>query len=64
MDTKFKLSQNPQNHLVRLELWRKYGEKSDEWLSEEKFTDLTVKELEQLAEFITNKILLARNKQK
>jgi len=64
MDTKFSLRQNPQNHLVKLELWRKYGEKSDEWLSDEKFTDMTIKELEQLAEFITNKINKAKNKKK
>ena len=53
MDTKFSLRQNPQNHLVKLELWRKYGEKSDEWLSDEKFTDMTIKELEQLLDFHT-----------
>jgi len=55
-DTKFKVVQSPDTHKIRLELWRKYGDKPDEWMTDESLTDLSVKELKELGLYITTLI--------
>lgn len=55
-DTKFKVVQSPDTHKIRLELWRKYGDKPDEWLNYESLTDLSVKELKELGLYIASLI--------
>ena len=55
-DTKFKVVQSPDTHKIRLELWRKYGDKPDEWMTDESLTDLSVQELKELGLYITNLI--------
>lgn len=55
-DTKFKVVQSPDTHKIRLELWRKYGDKPDEWLNDESLTDLSVKELKELGLYIASLI--------
>jgi hypothetical protein len=55
-ETKFKITQAPDTLRVRLEVWRKYGDKKDEWMSDESFNDMTVSELKALADYIYSKI--------
>jgi len=55
-DTKFKVVQSPDTHKIRLELWRKYGDKPDEWMTDESLTDLSVQELKELGLYITTLI--------
>jgi len=55
-DTKFKVVQSPDTHKIRLELWRKYGDKPDEWFSDEALTDLSVQEFKELRDYINSKI--------
>jgi len=51
-DTKFRVVQAPDTHKIRLELWRKYGDKPDEWMTDESLTDLTVSEFKELVEYV------------
>lgn len=53
-NTKFKVVQSPETHKIRLELWRKYGDKPDEWMTDESLTDLTVSEFKELKNFLTD----------
>jgi len=55
-DTKFKVVQAPDTHKIRLELWRKYGDKPDEWMTDESLTDLSVQELKELGQYISKLI--------
>lgn len=55
-DIRFKVSQNPDTHLIKLEVWRKYGDKVDDWINYESFTELSFKEFKQLGEYINSKI--------
>lgn len=55
-NTKFKVVQSPDTHKIRLELWRKYGDKPDEWFSDEALTDLSVQEFKELRDYINSKI--------
>ena len=61
-DTKFKVVQSPDTHKIRLELWRKYGDKPDEWMSDEVLSDLSVQELKELGNFIISLIQKSKNK--
>ena len=61
-DTKFKVVQSPDTHKIRLELWRKYGDKPDEWMSDEVLSDLSVQELKELGNYIISLIQKSKNK--
>ena len=55
-EIKFRIKQSPDTLRVKLEIWRKYGEKEDEWMCNENLTDITVSELKKLADYIYLKI--------
>jgi len=59
-DTKFKIIQSPDTHKIKLEVWRKYGDKPDEWMTDECLTDLSVLELKMLGDYIQDKIQKSR----
>jgi len=61
-NTKFKVVQSPDTHKIRLELWRKYGDKPDEWMSDEVLSDLSVQELKELGNYIISLIQKSKNK--
>ena len=61
-DTKFKVVQAPDTHKIRLELWRKYGDKPDEWMSDEVLSDLSVQELKELGNYIISLTQKSKNK--
>lgn len=61
-DTKFKVVQSPDTHKIRLELWRKYGDKPDEWFSDESLTDLSIQEFKELGNYIISIIQKSKNK--
>jgi len=61
-ETKFKVVQAPDTHKIRLELWRKYGDKPDEWMSDEVLSDLSVQELKELGNYIISLIQKSKNK--
>jgi hypothetical protein len=54
--TKFKVVQSPDTHKIRLEVWRRYGDKPDEWFTDESLTDLSVQDLKELGLYITTLI--------
>ena len=54
-DIKFKVSQNPDTRLIKLEVWRKYGDKPDEWINDESLTGLSFEEFKKLGEYINSK---------
>jgi hypothetical protein len=57
-EIKFKVTQAPDTLRVKLEIWRKYGEKEDDWVCYETLTDMKVSELKALADYIYSKIKL------
>ena len=61
-DTKFKVVQSPFTHKIKLEVWRRYGDKPDEWFSDEALTDLSVQELKELGNYIISLIQKSKNK--
>ena len=61
-NTKFKVVQSPDTHKIRLELWRKYGDKPDEWMSDEVLSDLSAQELKELGNYIISLIQKSKNK--
>ena len=54
-DIRFKVSQDPKNRLIKLEVWRQYGDKPDEWINDESLTGLSFKEFKKLGEYINSK---------
>ena len=62
-DTKFKIVQAPDTRKIKLEVWRRYGDKPDEWMTDESLTDLSVTELKELGEYI-NHIITSSKKNK
>jgi len=62
-DTKFKVVQSPDTHKIRLEVWRRYGDKPDEWMTDESLRDLSITEFKELAAYINNIISLSKKKQ-
>lgn len=51
-ETKFKVVQNKETKKVQLELWHRFGDHQDDWVSYEKFDDMTVAELKELKEYL------------
>jgi len=60
-DTKFKIVQAPDTRKIKLEVWRRYGDKPDEWFTDESLRYLSVKEFKELGEYI-NRIIGASKK--
>lgn len=62
-DTKFKVVQSPDTHKIRLEVWRRYGDKPDEWMTDESLRDLSMAEFKELAVYINSIISRSKKKQ-
>ena len=61
-DTKFKVVQSSDTHKIRLEVWRRYGDKPDEWFSYEALTDLSIQDFIELGNYIISIIQKSKNK--
>jgi len=61
-DTKFKVVQSSDTHKIRLEVWRRYGDKPDEWFSDEALTDLSIQDFIELGNYIISIIQKSKNK--